>query len=167
MLPWLLTTALAADPAWVRHDVPTTPVSVELPGTIEVRHAERSMVIGTVVSETIVVLLPDGWAAATVTTIPTAAAALATTGSIFGTTRKSVLGDHEGTQESWTDVKRGGHDGKRLVFVPGAPKRGSTRGTSEIYTWDDRVATITVMWGPATPQTTIDRIFGSIRLPAP
>lgn len=165
LLAWLLLTtgAWAEEPAWARHGVPGQVVSLELPGAVEHRHSERRMIIGTVVSETLVVEWQNGWAAATVTTIPTLASAMATEGNIFGTTRKNVLSEHEATLETWADVTRDGLVGKRMTYA--SAKDGPRRGVSEIFTWDDKVATITTVFDPGTaPPGHVERLFRSIRI---
>lgn len=164
-LPTLLALLLtaAADPVtWTRSVVPGQPVSVELPGKIEVRHAERTVVIGTVVSETLVVERGGSWMAATVTLIPPFASQMASESTIFNTTRRSVLSENHGTATTWSDVKRSGLTGKRLAFTSSA--KPQHRGTSEIYTWGNNVATFTALAGPEIPEAEVTRFFASIRI---
>ncbi len=159
----LLVAALADDVAWSRRQVASYPVSVELPGTAKVRHSERAMWVGTVLSDTVVAEWNQGWAAVTVTRIPPFASSVASESNIFNTTRKNVLDDAKATDAVMVEVKRGGLVGRRLTYS--SHKSGVQQGETEIFTWGDMVATFTTVYDPAvTPPGTAEHFFRSIRI---
>ncbi len=159
----LLVAALADDVTWTRRQVASYPVSVELPGVSKVRHSERAMWVGTILSDTVVAEWENGWAAATVTRIPPFASSVASEANIFHTTRKSVLDEAKATDAVMVEIKRGSLVGRRLTYS--SHKSGVQQGETEIFTWGDTVATFTTVYDPAaTPEGTAAHFFRSIRI---
>jgi len=171
-LPFLVPPAVgAAEPTadgWTRHPIPgPQAVSVELPREPEHRHAEKGILLGTVVSDTLVVQPDGGWCAATLTDAPRAAMAIATTGTILRSARNSVLSDTVGEQTAWEEIHRGGHGGRRLRFTTTKDSGRPQVGRSEIFTWGTYVATFTCVFHTTVGPDVPERFFASIRLPEP
>lgn len=133
---------------WSRAVVPGSLVSVELPGSVEVRHAERRTPVGKVISDTLVVEPAGGWMAATVTHAPTLALRMAGPSTVMKQARNSVLDDADGEQLSWLPVVRGGREGMRLTFSATGKDGQPREGISEIYTFDGLVITLTALLDP-------------------
>ncbi len=149
-------------PAWARITVPGSEVSVELPGPIEVRHAEKRTPIGKVVSDTLVSKPGGGWLAATVTHAPSLALRLAGEGTVLRQARSSVLEDTKGELIDWQPVERDGRSGMRLTFTTVGEEGALQQGVSEVYTVDGLVITITAA-PPPTAAPTAARMHRSLR----
>ncbi|MCB9664781.1 MAG: hypothetical protein H6732_11755 [Alphaproteobacteria bacterium] len=152
--------APAALPGWTRHALPSE-LSVELPAAAERRHTERGVVVGRVVSDTVVSTWEDGWAAATITHVPRIALGLAGRAGVERRARDEILADHDATAESWTEVRRAGLEGRALTFSTRGAQGQPQRGRAEIFTWEDKVLTVTAVVDLAAPE--VDRVFGSLR----
>ena len=137
-------------PTWGRRTVPASGISVELPGAVEVRHAERSTPVGRVLSDTLVVEPSGGWMAATVTHAPRFALRFAGSSTVMKQARNSVLEDTGGVQVSWDPIVRDGRDGMRLVFTATSEDGQPQQGVSEVYTYDGLVITLTAALEPRT-----------------
>ena len=152
----------AVEPSWTRAVVPGSTVSLELPGPVEVRHAEKYTPVGKVVSDTLVVKPDGGWMAATVTHASALALRIAGPEAVLKQARSSVLGDTKGKLVDWEPVERDGMEGMRLTFTLVGEDGRPQAGASELYTVDDLVVTITAaLTQDAGP--TAQRMHGSVR----
>ncbi len=149
-------------PSWKRTPVPDSTVSVDLPGVVELRHAERSTPVGRVISDTLVVEPDGGWMAATVTHAPRLALRVAGSKTVMRQARNSVLEDTKGEQSTWFLCARDGREGMRLTFTLIGENGAPQQGVSEIFTFDGLVITLTSALEPRSAELT-ERFHSSIK----
>lgn len=167
-MPWTLLlagAALAAPMTMAPHTVPGSDVSVAMPGSVEHRHTERRPIIGRVVSDTLASHFDAGWMAATVTDAPDAALSFAGPATVLNHARGALLRDVEGTQVSWTPVRRGDLEGMRLAFTTTKTTGRPQHGVSEIYTTGTHVLTFTATVQDGEDDAVIEAFFEGIALP--
>lgn len=154
-------TAHAEDTAWIRQAI-APPVTVELPGEPTHEHQTQSWMLGTTETDTFFLEAFGGQLAASSTTAPATAVAIAGPDLIFTTTKSTILKQSGGAAVSWSPVERGGVKGRRLVY--NVDENGKAHvGTMEVFVYEGRILTFDIRLPAGTPRGAAERFLSSLR----
>jgi len=166
LLPILLTAAfwIGAPAAYTEPLAPKEHAfEVDIPGTPTHKEESRSIGVGNVTSENFIVDTAGSTYFVSAITIPRLASAFAPDSVLYGQTRDGMLEDIEGTQLSFEEIRRDGHEGRHLLYEMNPTDAPSRKGEAQFFRMGKKMY-LFAAHGLADDAPARTAFFGSIKL---
>lgn len=148
--------------SWVDVSPPGEPFRVQMPAAPEKRVKETSTFAGTVKDVSYRAKRGEAVFLATRVDLPGVATFFMSDESLLGNIRDSFLEKGNGTEKSYVDIERDGHEGKKLDFIMNNKPTGPEDARAEFFLVGGRMVSFTGIVPRGHSMTDVDRFLGSI-----